>query len=102
MHNMKQHYNLRESVIEKKVSEYAEKKGWLVRKFVSPNQRFVPDKIFMGFGKVFFIEFKAPGKEPNAGQLLEHGEMRARGQRVYVVDNMGDGYDAVDKEGENE
>ena len=52
-----------------------------------------------GYQAVFFIEFKAPGKKPNAGQLLEHGEMRKRGQRVYVVDNIGDGYDVVYKEG---
>lgn len=95
-------YKLRESNIEQKVKQYAEKRGWLVRKYLSVGQRFVPDRIFMGFGKVFFIEFKAPGKKPNAGQLLEHGEMRARGQRVYVIDSIGDGWDVVDKEGENE
>lgn len=92
-------HRLRESKIEKKVKAYAETKGWTVRKFKSPGQKFVPDDIFLRTpGRIFFIEFKAPGKRPNSGQLLEHGELRAQGFSVYVVDNIGEGMDIIDKE----
>jgi hypothetical protein len=98
MSGFKQHYNLRETKIETKVKEYAEKKGWLVRKYKSPGQRFVPDRIFFGPGGwIFFIEFKAPGKKPNKGQAEEHQKLRDRGFDVFVVDNIGDGYIIVDQ-----
>jgi len=96
---MEAHHKLKESTIERKVCDYAANNGWLVYKFVSPGQKFVPDRIFLGDGgRTFFIEFKAPGKKPNGGQLLMHEKMRARGHTVYVIDNIGKGFDAVDKE----
>ena len=93
---------LRESVIEKKVKMYARLKGWTVRKFTSPGKKFVSDNIFMRYpGRAFFIEFKRPGQKSNKGQQLEHGEMRNCGFSVYVIDNIGEGMEAVDKETEN-
>lgn len=91
-------HKLRESVIEKKVTAYAEKKGWVTRKWKSPGRRSVPDQIFLGAGgEVFFIEFKAPGKEPTQKQHLEHGGLRCRGFEVFVIDNIGDGYTIIDR-----
>jgi len=91
-------HKLRESVIEKKVTEYATKKGMLPRKWTSPSHRSVPDQIVMGMGgEIFFIEFKAPGEEPTKKQLLEHGELRSLGFEVFVVDNISDGYAIIDR-----
>ncbi len=91
----------KESTTEKKVKKYGENKGWLSRKFKSPGQKFVPDRIFIGYGTQFYIEFKAMGKKPNKGQLNEHDLMSSHGARVYVVDNIGDGYTIIDKETDN-
>lgn len=90
-------HKLRESVIEKKVKAYARKQGWLVRKFTSPGKRGVSDNIFMKYcRRVFFIEFKAPGKKPTKAQHSEHEEIRACGIPVYVIDNIGEGVKLVD------
>ena len=96
---MKPNYRQRESEIEKKVKAYATSFGWTVRKFKSPGQKFVPDDIFLRWpGHIFFIEFKAPDKKPNKGQLVDHGELRHQGFKVYVVDNIGEGMNIVDNE----
>ena len=72
---------MRESVIERKVCEFAEKQlDCLVRKFVSPGNRGVPDRMFVfPHGTVAFIEFKAPGKKPTALQLREIDFLGERG-----------------------
>ena len=87
---------MRESVIEKKVGDYATLKGWLVYKFSSPNTRAVPDKIFMRDGVVFFIEFKAPGKLPTKLQYANHKRIKEHGVSVFVIDNIEKGIALVD------
>lgn len=92
-------HRLRESVIEKKVKNYAEKKGWTVRKFTSPGKRAVCDNLFMRYPAImFYIEFKAPRKNATKAQKLEHGEMRHCGFNCYVVDNVGMGMEIIDAE----
>lgn len=59
--------------------------GWWVRKFTSPATRAVPDDIFAKGGRVFFVEFKAPGQIPTPAQVAEHREMQRNGLTVYVV-----------------
>jgi hypothetical protein len=87
---------MRESVIEKKVGDYATSKGWLVYKFSSPNTRAVPDKIFMRDGVVFFIEFKAPNKLPTKLQHANHKRIKEHGVSVFVIDNIEKGIALVD------
>lgn len=79
-----------EKVIEAKVCDYAKQLGCLVYKFTSPSRRSVPDRLFiMPGGKgVFFIEFKRAGQKPTAAQEVEIEKIRAKGVRVYVVDNV--------------
>ena len=74
-----------EKTIEKKVVEHAKKLGFWTRKFVSPNNRGVPDRIFAYKGRIFFIEFKAPGKKTTALQNLEHSKMFDAGLSTYVI-----------------
>lgn len=88
---------MRESEIEKKVSEYAKAKGWLVYKFVSPSQRGVPDKIFIGGGDIYFIEFKAPGKKPTKLQDKVFNRIREELFEVYIIDDVATGKLLIDK-----
>ena len=77
----------KESLTEKAVKKYAREKGCYVRKFKSPSQRGVPDSLFLTpFGKVFFIEFKAPGKEPTDLQAREIREINNRSGNAHWTD----------------
>lgn len=79
---------IRESTIEDACGRLAKSLGWWHRKFKSPGKRSAPDRIFAKNGRVFFVEFKAPGKEPTELQLLEHEDMRAAGLLVFVCDSV--------------
>lgn len=86
-----------EADIEKAVCDYAKRKGVMVDKFVSPNKRSVPDRIFsFPGGKVVFIEFKAPGKKATPMQERDHAKRRALGFAVAVVDNVEQGKRIID------
>ena len=88
----------RESSIEKSVKQYARNKGCYVRKFKSPNQRGVPDDLFLTpYGVVFFIEFKAPGKKPTALQERELKEIEKRNGNAHWVDSYVEGKKIVDQ-----
>ena len=86
-----------EKEIEKKVCDYAKREGWLVYKFSSPGQKGVPDRMFMKAGKIFFIEFKAPGKRPTMLQQVAFDKIRKiGGMCVHIVDDVTQGKDLVD------
>lgn len=88
---------MRESEIEKKVVDYAKAKGWLVYKFVSPSQRGAPDRVFIGGGEIFFVEFKAPGKKPTKLQNKVFSKIRDELFEVYVIDDVEQGKLLIDK-----
>jgi hypothetical protein len=74
------------------VCKYAKSLGFYVRKFVSPANRSVPDRLFISpSGVVFFIEFKRKGKKPTEDQAREHKEIQAHSVAVHVIDNVEDG-----------
>ena len=81
---------MRESTIEKKAVQLAKQKGYLTFKFVSPNNRGVPDRMFIKEGVVFFIEFKAKDKKPTLLQYEIIRQIDAQGVKVYVVDDVKD------------
>lgn len=81
-----------EKEIERKVCDYAKKQGLLVYKFTSPQRRAVPDRLFIcEGGRMFFVEFKAPGKSPTRLQEAEHVRLRNQGATVYVADDVEQG-----------
>ena len=88
---------MRESKIEKTVSDYARSKEWLVYKFCAPGNRAVPDKIFMRNGEMFFIEFKAPGKKPTKLQEKVAEKIKGQDFEVYTVDNVEHGKLIIDE-----
>jgi len=82
---------MRESVIEKKVSDYAKLLGWLSYKFTSPQNRGVPDHIYFREGHTILIEFKAPGKLPTKLQQKHIQRLQDQLIHVYVVDDIEQG-----------
>lgn len=84
---------VRESYIERKVCEYAKEKGVLV--FKCTGHKGIPDRIFLYQGRVFYIEFKAPGKKPTVLQERVHRKIREQGIMVFVIDNIEDGKKAI-------
>jgi hypothetical protein len=85
-----------EKDIERKVCDYAKKRGCLAYKFTSPGKRSVPDRLFITpTGRVFFIEFKREGKKPTDGQWREIHRLRDAEQDVFVVDNADAGKQIV-------
>jgi len=94
-----------EKEIEKKICDYAKSKGCYVRKFVSPNNRSVPDRIIIApGGAVLFLEIKREGCKPTKAQLAEMELLAKVEARVAWCDNVLDGklwVDALIWAGEN-
>ena len=84
---------MRESLIEKKVSDYAALLGWASYKFTSPQNRGAPDRIYFREGVTILIEFKAPGKKASKLQLHHIDKLTAQLIPVYVVDDIEQGKD---------
>jgi hypothetical protein len=87
---------VKESAIEANVNKYAKSRGWLVFKFVSPNERGVPDRMYIKEGRMFFIEFKAPGKLLTPLQRVRRKQLMAELFMVYVVDSVEKGRRVID------
>lgn len=82
---------MRERVIEQKVCAAATANGWLAFKWQSPQNRGVPDRIFIREGRFIAVEFKAPGKRPSKLQQHVHEHLRKEGVEVHVIDSIEDG-----------
>ncbi len=80
----------RESKIEREFFQYAKTWGCKALKFITPTEDGNPDRIVIGPGFLFWIEFKRPGEEPRKKQLKRIKELRDMGQDVYVCDNLTD------------
>ena len=78
-----------EKHIEGKFVRYAKSKKCIPYKFTSPGRVGVPDRMVVGPGFLFFIEFNQTGKKPTVRQLREHNVLRSLGQDVYVGDEVG-------------
>ena len=77
---------MRERDIESWSGRKAKEAGWWHRKFTSPGNRSVPDRVFARHGRVFWVEFKATGQKPTELQEDEHRKMREAGLTVYWTD----------------
>ncbi len=77
-----------EKKLEKRCCDVARAHGWYTRKFSSPSNRGVPDRIFVKDGDVVFIEFKAPGNEPTRLQEHEIKELTEHGANATWTDNI--------------
>ncbi len=79
---------MREKVIERKLVNAVKEMGGLAPKLVSPGFDGMPDRfILLPYGKIAFVEVKAPGEKPRPLQLARHRMIRKLGFKVYVLDD---------------
>ena len=77
----------KESELERKLVQKVKASGGLALKFVSPGLAGMPDRlILIAFGKIGFVEVKAPKKKPRKLQKIRHEQLRKLGFNVYVLD----------------
>jgi hypothetical protein len=87
-----------EKDIEKAVCDYAKSKGCYVRKFTSPANRSVPDRIIVApGGAVGFLELKRQGQKPTKAQASEIAALQMMGATAAWCDNVADGKAFVDR-----
>ena len=84
-------YDMREKVIEQKLTKAVRQNDGVCWKFTSPGTAGVPDRIIlMPKGQIAFVEVKAPGEKPRPLQLSRHRLLRRLGFQVYVLDALED------------
>lgn len=87
-----------EKVIEKKLVDYVKAKGGHTRKWSSPANTGVPDRIIcMPGGAVGFLELKRRGNVPTPKQHHEMALLKQMGATVRWVDNLSDAKLFVDE-----
>lgn len=84
-----------ERELEQDVRKYAEKRGWLWMKFVSPGYDGVPDRLGQRRGRTIYMELKKLGEKPEPHQLIVHQELRDHGAEVFVIDNIEDAMEVL-------
>lgn len=81
-----------EANLQSSAKRYAKKIGWRAYKFSSPGNAGVPDMIFIyeknKAARIWFVEFKAPGKEPTELQEDVMGEFIKCGFDVSWFDSL--------------
>lgn len=82
---------IRESTVEKKIKEYAERCGCLCYKFSSPGNTSVPDRIICYQGRVLFLELKRPGARPTLKQFHTINKMQEHGLLATWTDSVDGG-----------
>ena len=88
---------MKESDIEEKLREYAERKHCLFKKFASANWRGVPDRILITpFGQVAFMELKKPGGSTHPKQKRICAMLNARNVPSAIVDSVDQGKGFID------
>ena len=85
-------------MLEREIEAYLVKRckalGILCDKFVSPNQRNVPDRVLSTKGRVLFLELKATGKKPTEAQQRDHQRRMDVGTTAMWTDSK-EGIDTV-------
>lgn len=89
---------LPERVAENNNLAYAKKRGLICRKMNGLGFRDWPDRLFIGKGVIFWIEYKVRGKGPTPNQAKLHEVLRGWGQHVYVVDDKNVGREIINYE----
>lgn len=79
---------MREKYIEQKLVKSVKQMGGICPKFVSPGFDGMPDRlVLLPFGKIAFVEVKAPNKKPRPLQKARHKMLKRLGFKVYVLDD---------------
>lgn len=84
---------MRERDVEQYLRDRVRAAGGKAYKFVSPGNAGVPDRIVLfPYGRIAFVELKAPGKKPTALQEAQHNMIKKLGFAVYTISD----YETVD------
>ena len=87
-----------EKSVEQKFTKTVKDKGGLALKFVSTNFNGVPDRlVLLPFGKMAFVELKAPKKKMRTLQIQRKRRLESLGFSVYCVDDVGMIGDVIDE-----
>lgn len=79
---------MREKTIEQKLVKAVKAMGGIAPKFTSPGFDGMPDRlVLIPYGRIAFVEVKAPGEKARPLQLARHRLLRGLGFKVYVLDN---------------
>ncbi len=89
---------MNETYLERRVTKHAINQGWLPFKLNVFGLRGLPDRIYLGFGRCFFIEFKSKTGRLSKIQFYRHQMLKSYGLAVYVVNNAKDGKVIIDEE----
>lgn len=84
-----------EAKIEKKIVAFCRKNRLYCRKFSSPSNRGVPDRIIGRDGHVLFLELKSKDNTPTSLQTHEIKEIMSYGLHATWVDNYNDAVDLL-------
>ena len=78
--------NKLEATIENDACKEAKKHGWWGIKLIPKLVRGIPDRMFVGHGKVVFIEFKRTSRDkPRKAQEAIHRRFARHGINVHVA-----------------
>lgn len=78
-----------EKEIERQLVKSTKAKGGLCLKFNCLSMNGVPDRLLlMPYGKVAFVEVKAPGKKLRALQIKRKKQFESLGFEVFVIDDI--------------
>ncbi len=78
---------MREKTVEQKLVRAVKAAGGICPKWVAPGFDGMPDRIvLLPYGRLAFVEVKAPGKKARLLQKSRHELLRGLGYRVYVLD----------------
>lgn len=81
-------YKKSEKWLEKELSRRVKDLGGKALKFSSNIETGYPDRIVvLPGGKTAWCEIKSAGKKPTKVQCIRHDELRALGQKVWVIDS---------------
>lgn len=74
-----------ESLIEGESCRAARKEGWLPIKLAAIYFSGLPDRMFLGFGQVIFIEYKTLTGKLSKRQIFVHKLFKKYGITVYIA-----------------
>lgn len=94
---------MKEKEIERKLVEEVKKAGGLCIKINSESMNGLPDRLVLLPDEMCgWVELKAPGEKPRPLQIKRHSQLRALGQKVFVIDGkeqIGGVLDAIRQKG---
>lgn len=79
---------LKESTVQKQLSNYMEKKGYLVVKIIQCTMNGWPDLQCHKEGHTVFIETKAEGGRLSELQKYRHDQLKSQGFEVHTIFNI--------------